>query len=328
MPYGRKYYVWFTVDPVTGNNAMATFPVGTNGKAYIDNTATVTTTTTGLGSAPLHLFFGTVLTVFQVGRNQSVITDMHMFRGIHVGTIVSQQVKWSILLEDVVPHFKHLAFPVFSISSKNNPVTLKEEALSEEPGYKVHHIQVRRWSAISQYLKYNEIPTSNYVPMSPTPPVIPIIAPEEFRNSALLPAEPVQNALLPALPSAKTGVPKKPQYSQVTTFHLMADAQYDLSKLYAYAEDGSDIFVDYACVVDMRTSKWLNGLFRNIKENASLDAIEESDDEEDFNDVTENKYTDLLKKARIKCKFNYRLKKWIPVDEDKGRGPVVAFFRL
>ena len=174
---------------------------------------------------------------------------------------------------------------------------------------------------------------------------------------------PVSVPVLP-VPVAVIKNTKKPQYAQLTTFGMTASPVYDLYKL--YASDGdmngrsdferimepegrrkvrsdksalriclrSDfkgyrnglIFVDYACVVDMRVSKWLNGLFRKMKENARLDAIEESDDEEDFNDVSENKYTDLDKVVRVRCKFSHRLKKWVPVDEHAS--PVVAFHRL
>jgi hypothetical protein len=106
---------------------------------------------------------------------------------------------------------------------------------------------------------------------------------------------------------------RKPQYHQETRFWIMADPAYDLYKLYARGVDGSPVFVDYACVIDRATSHWLNGLFRNMIENRRIDAIEESDDEEDFQIVRENKYTDLEKKFVVRCRFQNRLKKWLPV---------------
>jgi hypothetical protein len=106
---------------------------------------------------------------------------------------------------------------------------------------------------------------------------------------------------------------RKPQYREETRFWIMADPVYDLYKLYARGADGSPVFVDYACVIDRATSYWLNGLFRNMSENRRIDAIEESDDEEDFQIVRENKYTDLEKKLVVRCRFQNRLKKWLPV---------------
>lgn len=92
----------------------------------------------------------------------------------------------------------------------------------------------------------------------------------------------------------------------------MADVSYDLYKLY----DSNSVFVDYACVVDKKTSIWLNSLFRNIRENGRLDEMEESDDEEDFERVEENKYTDMEKRLAVRCRFQPRLKKWMPCWED------------
>jgi hypothetical protein len=57
----------------------------------------------------------------------------------------------------------------------------------------------------------------------------------------------------------------------------------------------------------------MNGIFRRIKENDNLDSIEESDDEEDFQDSRIDKYVDLKKTVSIECVFNQKFKKWTPV---------------
>ena len=57
----------------------------------------------------------------------------------------------------------------------------------------------------------------------------------------------------------------------------------------------------------------MNSLFRNIKENNSLDAIEESDDENDFENENDAKYVFLNRSYKMNCLFNSRFKKWIPV---------------
>ena len=61
-------------------------------------------------------------------------------------------------------------------------------------------------------------------------------------------------------------------------------------------------------------SKFMNSQFRNIKENNNLDLLEESDDEDEFNNETENKFTDLEKEMIFKCKYNKKFKKWAPID--------------
>ena len=57
----------------------------------------------------------------------------------------------------------------------------------------------------------------------------------------------------------------------------------------------------------------MNSIFRNIKENENLDYIEESEDEDEFENTNPNKYVYLNKKVNMECKFNYKFKKWIPI---------------
>jgi hypothetical protein len=58
----------------------------------------------------------------------------------------------------------------------------------------------------------------------------------------------------------------------------------------------------------------MNKLFRNIKENNNLDALEESDDEEEFQDSREDKYVYLDRSFKMNCEYNHKFKRWIPVN--------------
>jgi hypothetical protein len=57
----------------------------------------------------------------------------------------------------------------------------------------------------------------------------------------------------------------------------------------------------------------MNRLFRTIRENENLDAIEESDDEDDFQNVTEDKYVNLQKTLLMECQFHPKFKRWVPM---------------
>jgi hypothetical protein len=57
----------------------------------------------------------------------------------------------------------------------------------------------------------------------------------------------------------------------------------------------------------------MNGLFRNIRENKNLDYIEESDDEDDFQNTNVDKYVNLEKKINMECMFHPKFKRWVPV---------------
>ena len=56
----------------------------------------------------------------------------------------------------------------------------------------------------------------------------------------------------------------------------------------------------------------MNKLFRNIKENVNLDAIEESDSEDEFQDTNEMKYM-LNTSHNMSCVYFSQFKKWKPV---------------
>jgi len=71
-------------------------------------------------------------------------------------------------------------------------------------------------------------------------------------------------------------------------------------------------YIDVAYIPDYKTSVMMNSLFRNIKENYNLDALEESDDEEEFENANEDKYVDLEKEYDMVCSYNNKFKRWIP----------------
>jgi len=86
------------------------------------------------------------------------------------------------------------------------------------------------------------------------------------------------------------------------------DIQTDVYHLY----DG-DTYIGIACVPDYKTSKMLNKLFRIIKENDDLDALELSDDDEEFENEDPAKFVSLDKSYNMVCNFNYKFKKWTPI---------------
>ena len=69
-----------------------------------------------------------------------------------------------------------------------------------------------------------------------------------------------------------------------------------------------------ACIPDYKTSVKMNSLFRNIKENRNLDALEESDDEEEFENTSLDKFVDLDKKYVMKCLYLSKFKLWQPLE--------------
>lgn len=91
-------------------------------------------------------------------------------------------------------------------------------------------------------------------------------------------------------------------------FTCKPDSQNDVYYLY----DG-DTFIGLAAVPDYNTSIMLNKLFRIIKENDDLDALELSDDEEEFEDENDDKFVYMDKSYKMVCNYNNRFKKWVPI---------------
>jgi hypothetical protein len=103
--------------------------------------------------------------------------------------------------------------------------------------------------------------------------------------------------------------------SKYKIFTVRADLQNDVYHI--SNPDDNDATVNsneiIASIPDYKTSVMMNSLFRNIKENKSLDALEESDDEDEFENINLDKFVDLSKKIKMKCIYNYKFKKWTPI---------------
>ncbi len=94
-----------------------------------------------------------------------------------------------------------------------------------------------------------------------------------------------------------------------SVFTVKPDIQNDIYHLY---EEG-DKYHAVALIPDYKTSIMMNKLFRNIKENANLDALEESDNEDEFEDERDDRFVFLDKSYKMVCVYNYKFKKWAPV---------------
>jgi hypothetical protein len=157
--------------------------------------------------------------------------------------------------------------------------------------YEYHHIQYRSLVKIAPYLNYHESKSRGSVDVLDT------LVQSTHRK--------------PIRPDFA-----KPQYRMPTVFLVRPDLQNDIYHLFAYGpghgHDQAHIYCGLAYVPNYKTSVWLNGIFRRIKENRNLDAIEESDDEEDFQDSRIDKYVDLAKTAIMECTFHPKFRQWVP----------------
>lgn len=111
----------------------------------------------------------------------------------------------------------------------------------------------------------------------------------------------------------KPGSQKKESHLQKRAiFKIIPDIDPDIYHLFVY-KNGTEEYYDMAFIADYKKSVFMNKLFRNIKENENLDAIEESDDEEEFENNREDKYVYLDRHYKMICEYNSKFKRWVPI---------------
>jgi len=106
-------------------------------------------------------------------------------------------------------------------------------------------------------------------------------------------------------------------------FKIKPTIQNDIYELYYFNRGGIELHNKCACIQTYSTSVMMNSLFRDIKENRNLDALEESDDEDDFECMKNDKYVDLCQSYYMNCCYNTRFKKWVPVSVVTGKEKLI-----
>tara|TARA_B100001063_G_C16742862_1_gene545782 strand:- start:313 stop:1248 length:936 start_codon:yes stop_codon:yes gene_type:complete len=95
-------------------------------------------------------------------------------------------------------------------------------------------------------------------------------------------------------------------------FEVRPSIQNDIYELYCMDKNEKQ-FYSYSVIPDYKTSVMMNEIFRKIKENVNLDALEESDSEDEFENVNEDKFVNINIVKIMECSFNKTHKKWVPL---------------
>jgi hypothetical protein len=97
-------------------------------------------------------------------------------------------------------------------------------------------------------------------------------------------------------------------------FKIKANIEQDIYDLYCKGYNGDMDLYGNACITDYKTSVMMNNHFRFIKENLRLDRLEESDDEEEFENINDDKFVNLKKIVYMKCIYMKKFRKWKPIE--------------
>ena len=111
---------------------------------------------------------------------------------------------------------------------------------------------------------------------------------------------------------------------QQVVFNVKPTIQNDIYTLHTYHNSKDDYYYGLAYIPTYTTSVMMNSIFRNIKENANLDKLEESDSEEEFENDNVDKFVYLDKSCYMVCVYNSKFKKWVPIKPAEKGAKVIS----
>jgi len=267
------------------------------------------------------LAFGTILYGTVVTKSQSrffYIEDIFSYKGSTMDRICWGEKLATIrdmLKKDLRQVLYNNAFVAFGL-----PLMCKtNEELARRAStvpYTISAVQFKLFNRTNNYLF---MPYKNYV-ADRGPKTVPIL-------SVPIQVPPILQVPIPVPQQVKQQqVPvqvKRPTNKEVV-FLVKADIQNDIYNLYSLTPDQTEEQHSTAHIPDFTTSVMMNKLFRNIKENQNLDALEESDDEEEFENERADKFVYLDRSLKMVCQFNHKFKKWSPIKIADKNSRVIA----
>jgi hypothetical protein len=301
QPNGQKHFAWFTY--YNNKNVCFIMEIGKNKEVTNIKIATCCFTS--------ELSHGTILygTIFRYANNQFFsIEDIFYYKSktvFHCNWLEKYKLFEKIMKYEIKQVAYNKTFVVFGLPIMSKSIDELQLKIADIK-YKITGVQYRCFNRknVSEIVSLDELKESPK-----------INARNEYQNK--------ENASCnarhtkPPAEHKKTDFQKPSStYKHVTkreiVFKIKPDIQNDIYHLYA-SNNGTEIYYDIAYIPDFVTSVMMNKLFRNIKENNNLDALEESDDEEEFENDKEDRFVFLNKSYNMICAYNNKFKKWFPL---------------
>ena len=313
IPEGKKCLVWFTsyksenvcfIMETGENNSICEVYMGIVG--FHDKLV--------LGACGT-IFYGTIFKTN--GSTCFCIEDLYYYKGANHSskTFLSRlQLIKNILQNEISQQSLTNKYILFGLPLMNTDLITLLKEIDLLP-YKISQLKFR-------WFETKKIMFSSYYKPSVRGLIARESVPLSARESVPL-ATVVSRVSAPLATRVKDNIHNGKQLSNAV-FKVTADVQSDIYNLFIY-KDGIEEFYDYAYIPDYETSLLMNKLFRNIKENNNLDALEESDDEDDFENNKIDKYVYLDRSAIMNCKFNYKFKKWMPISLAEQKDRIVSY---
>ncbi len=293
IPYGKKAFLWFTFEK---ENDVC-YIIDINKNKQLTPSAMVHTDPNNLLSLGT-ILYGTRILDQTTQQPIFIIEDIVMFKGLIMNKITFYNKV--LYIKQVIEYMASrnidcvLCFPLMWEINNKPPDNI---------AYQVHHIQYRPLNIIKPYLNVENARKPTNIVNNNTNILI------HHKNNHYIDYT-------------------KPQYKLPTWFQCYADIQNDIYHLYAIGKNNLPTYYNIAGIPDYNTSVFMNNIFRNIRENNNIDYIEESEDEDDFQNTNIDKYVDTNRMVIIECVFNYKFHKWVPMKEAQSNNKIIHINRL
>jgi len=312
IPQGKKCYAWFTF--IGEKDCCVIFDINREKKIYKGTIIDIEfTDKLELGT----LLYGTIVENENGEYSFFAIEDLIQFKGIPLKKSCYQEKLGFInkFMKCIPRLFKTKHSTVFALpvmwevenATEFDCLTTLPEEISKKIPYVTHHVQYRSFTEVKPYLNSIITKKLNFV-------------------NAVQETKKVSNHVFDTIPIKMDFT--KPQYRYPTVFQVTADIQYDIYHMFAFGKNSKPVYYNVAYIPNYKTSVFMNGLFRKIKENSNLDLIEESDDEDEFQNTEEDKYVDIDKVLLIEFAFNTKFKKWVPIRVVDNTNKIVHISKL
>ena len=304
IPEGKKCFVWLT----NNNNRNICYILELKENKQIFDIKIVNCcfdSSLSYGT----IFYGTLFNY--LNNNFFTIEDIFFYKGINVSThiwIKKLELFQKIMSNDIKQVSYNSSFIVFGLPLINtNFDGLINEIKNVK--YKIKYIQFRNYNNknVSQYLDF--LNGSNSINVNKTSQQLN----EKYENKNVE-YKPPTIAVKITNSSFNSNPKNNNKRERTAIFQIKPDIQNDIYNLFCYDNDmNSLVYYNIACIPDFKTSVMMNKLFRNIKENNNLDLLEESDDEDEFENEKDDRFVYLDRVFNMLCSYNYKFKKWTPL---------------
>ena len=281
IPNGKKQFAWFTYD----QDKDVCYLLDINKDQKISKIVKIAVDTFDHRLSHETVLYGSLCEINE--RQLFIIEDIYYFRGLQVKQFTfGEKLTYmnELMSKCMLPSI--FALPYMCLVAGDNKLLESlpfYESMTSKTAYPTHHIQFRSSKTISPYLNHVYKKRQDAV-----------ITTESSSTTILFPRNDLDHYSQSRLKHA--------------VFKVTADIQNDIYHLFAY-----DGYVNIAYIVSRDSSRLMNNLFRNIRENTNVDLGEESEDEDIFQNVNLDKYVDLKKEYKMQCEYHPKFKKWMPM---------------